>query len=551
MDSCVAEIKQIWSTARAKGAQVKRPAWPMIVFRTPKGWTCPPEIDGKKCEDYWRSHQVPMGDMDKVEHIRILEGWMKSYRPEELFDAQGRPVPELAELPPKGHRRMSDNPHANGGLLLRDLRMPDFRDYAVDVPSPGQTTVESARVMGTFLRDVMKRNLESRNFRLFSPDENNSNRWQDVLEVTDRAWVAERFDYDDELAPDGRVMEMLSEHQCEGWLEGYLLTGRHGFLSCYEAFIHIVDAMFNQHAKWLKVSNHIPWRRPIASLNYLLSSHVWRQDHNGFSHQDPGFIDVVINKKAEVVRVYLPPDANCLLSVTDHCLRSRNYVNVIVAGKQPAPQWLTMDQAVKHCEAGLGIWEWASSDRGSEPDVVMACCGDVPTLETLAAVDLLRHHAPDLKVRVINVVNLMKLQPTSEHPHGLADSDFDALFTTNRPIIFAFHGYPWLIHRLTYRRAGHANLHVRGYKEEGTTSTPFDMCVMNDLDRFHLVNDVIDRVPGLAARAAYAKQAIHDKLIEHKEHISRHGDDMPEITGWSWGQAAAARGARSTEADNV
>ena len=401
---------------------MKRPAWPMIVFRTPKGWTCPPEIDGKKCEGYWRSHQVPMGDMDKPEHIRILEGWMKSYRPEELFDAEGRLVPELAELPPKGHRRMSDNPHANGGLLLRDLRMPDFRDYAVEVPSPGATTAESARVMGTFLRDVMKLNLESRNFRLFSPDENNSNRWQDVLEVTDRCYMAEIYPEDDKLSPDGRVMEVLSEHQCQGWLEGYLLTGRHGFFSCYEAFIHIIDSMFNQHAKWLKVCNHIPWRRPIASFNYFLSSHVWRQDHNGFSHQDPGFIDHVVNKKAEVIRVYLPPDANCLLSVTDHCLRSRNYVNVVVAGKQPAPQWLTMDQAVKHCTQGLGIWEWASNDKGGEPDVVMACCGDVPTLETLAAVELLRKHLPELKVRVINVVNLMKLQPASEHPHGLSDA---------------------------------------------------------------------------------------------------------------------------------
>ena len=420
------------------------------------------------------------------------------------------------------------------------------------VPAPGAVTAEATRVMGGFLRDVMKLNMEARNFRLFSPDENNSNRWQDALEVTNRAWVAETFPWDDHLASDGRVMEMLSEHQCQGWLEGYLLTGRHGFFSCYEAFIHIIDSMFNQHAKWLKVCNHIPWRRPIGSLNYLLSSHVWRQDHNGFSHQDPGFIDHVINKKAEVVRVYLPPDANCLLSVTDHCLRSRNYVNVVVAGKQPAPQWLTMDEAVKHCTAGLGIWEWASSDRGSEPDVVMACCGDVPTLETLAAVDLLRQHAPALKVRVINVVDLMKLQPASEHPHGLSDHEFDVLFTTNKPIIFAFHGYPWLIHRLTYRRAGHPNLHVRGYKEEGTTSTPFDMCVMNDLDRFHLVSDVIDRVPSLGAQAAYAKQAIRDKLIDHKEYIRRHGDDMPEVTGWAWGQAKAApRGAGLTEADNV
>ena len=477
-----------------------------------------------------------MGDMSSEEHVRILETWMKSYRPEELFDATGRLMPELAALPPTGTRRMSANPHANGGLLLRDLRLPNFRDYAVEVPSPGAATAEATRVMGEFLRDVMKLNLDSSNFRLFSPDENNSNRWQDVLEVTNRAWVAETFDYDDHLAPDGRVMEMLSEHQCQGWLEGYLLTGRHGFFSCYEAFIHIIDSMFNQHAKWLKVCGHIPWRRPIASLNYLLSSHVWRQDHNGFSHQDPGFIDHVMNKKAEVVRIYLPPDANCLLSVTDHCLKSRNYVNVIVAGKQPAPQWLTMDQAVKHCEAGLGVWPWASNDRGGEPDVVMACCGDVPTLETLAAVKLLREHAPELKIRVVNVVDLMTLQPPSEHPHGLADRDFDALFTVDKPIIFAFHGYPWLIHRLTYRRTGHDNIHVRGYKEEGTTTTPFDMCVINDLDRFHLVGDVIDRVPKLGERAAYAKQEIRDKLIDHRQYICRYGDDMPEIKNWTWGR---------------
>jgi xylulose-5-phosphate/fructose-6-phosphate phosphoketolase len=493
-----------------------------------------------------------MGAMhDNPAHVRLLEEWMKGYRPRDLFDDNGRLRSELAELAPRGARRMSANPHANGGLLLRELRLPNFRDYAVAVSSPGAVTAESTRVMGKFLRDVMKLNMEERNFRLFSPDENNSNRWQDVLEVTNRAWVCDTYPWDDHLAQDGRVMEMLSEHQCQGWLEGYLLTGRHGFFSCYEAFIHIIDAMFNQHAKWLKVCNHIRWRRPIASLNYLLSSHVWRQDHNGFSHQDPGFIDHVVNKKAEVVRVYLPPDANCLLSVTDHCLRSRNYINVVVAGKQPAPQWLTMDEAVKHCEAGLGIWEWASNDRGGEPDVVMACCGDVPTLETLAAVDLLRRYAPDLKVRVINVVNLMKLQPPSEHPHGLTDFDFDALFTTDKPIIFAFHGYPSLIHRLTYRRTGHQNIHVRGYKEEGTTTTPFDMCVLNDLDRFHLVGDVIDRVPKLKARAAYAKQAIRDKLIDHKEYICRYGDDMPEITGWRWGHEAASTGVRSTEADNV
>jgi xylulose-5-phosphate/fructose-6-phosphate phosphoketolase len=552
LDQVIAEIKHIQTKARGNGFK-ERPRWPMIVLRTPKGWTCPREIDGKRCEDYWRSHQVPMGEMhENPEHVKILEQWMKSYKPQELFDQNGTLKPELAELAPKGERRMSANPHANGGLLLTDLRLPDFREYAVHVPKPGAATAESTRVMGKFLRDVMKRNLARRNFRLFSPDENNSNRWQDVLEVTNRAWAAEVYSYDDHLAPDGRVMEMLSEHQMQGWLEGYLLTGRHGFFSCYEAFIHIIDSMFNQHAKWLKVCSHIPWRRPIASLNYLLSSHVWRQDHNGFSHQDPGFIDHVVNKKAEVVRVYLPPDANCLLSVTDHCLRSRDYINVIVAGKQPAPQWLTMDQAIKHCSAGIGIWEWASTDRGGEPDVVMACCGDVPTLETLAAVDLIRRHLPEVKVRVINVVDLMTLQPQGEHPHGLSDKDFDVLFTKDRPIVFAFHGYPWLIHRLTYRRTNHPNLHVRGYKEEGTTTTPFDMCVLNDLDRFHLVQDVIDRVPQLGSRAAYAKQAIRDALIEHREYIAEHGEDHPKIVGWKWeGQAAADGRGSSTEADNV
>jgi len=436
-------------------------------------------------------------------------------------------------------------------LLLKDLRLPDFRDYAVAVPQPGATTAEATRVQGKFLRDVMMLNLESKNFRVFSPDENNSNRWQDILEVTKRCFVAEIYPDDDQLSPDGRVMEVLSEHQCQGWLEGYLLTGRHGFFSCYEAFIHIIDSMFNQHAKWLKVCNHIPWRRPIASLNYLLSSHVWRQDHNGFSHQDPGFIDHVVNKKAEIIRVYLPPDANCLLSVTDHCLRSRNYVNVVVAGKQPGPQWLTMDQAIKHCTAGIGIWEWASNDKGDEPDVVMACCGDVPTLETLAAVDLLRKYVPELKVRVINVVNLMKLQSAGEHPHGLPDAEFDALFTTDRPVIFAFHGYPWLIHRLTYRRKGHSHLHVRGYKEEGTTTTPFDMAVLNHIDRFSLVNDVIDRVPKLAARSAYAKQAIRDMLLDHKHYISEHGEDMPGILNWRWAQKGTAGKRSSTEADSV
>ncbi|MGZ3340619.1 MAG: phosphoketolase family protein, partial [Reyranella sp.] len=550
LETVIGEIRRI--KAEAQPTAGERPRWPMIVLRTPKGWTCPKEIDGKRTEGYWRAHQVPMGEMhEKPEHVRILEQWMKSYRPTELFDDEGRLQRHLAELPPQGERRMSANPHTNGGLLLHDLRLPDFRDYAVKVGAPGAITAESTRIMGGFLRDVMKLNVPTRNFRLFSPDENNSNRWQDVLDVTNRAWQAETFSYDDHLAPDGRVMEVLSEHQCQGWLEGYLLTGRHGFFSCYEAFIHIVDSMVNQHAKWLKVCNQIEWRRPIASLNYLLSSHVWRQDHNGFSHQDPGFIDHVVNKKAEIVRIYLPPDANCLLSVTDHCLRSRNYINVVIAGKQPAPQWLSMDEATKHCQAGLGIWEWASNDRGSEPDVVMACCGDVPTLETLAAVELIRRHLPEIKVRVVNVVDLMTLQPSEEHPHGLSDWDFDTLFTKDKPIIFAFHGYPWLIHRLTYRRHGHGNIHVRGYKEEGTTTTPFDMCVLNELDRFHLVSAVIDRLPELGARAAYAKQAIRDKLIEHRQYITRHGDDMPEISGWTWGGRAVSSTAGSTGADNV
>jgi xylulose-5-phosphate/fructose-6-phosphate phosphoketolase len=546
LDAIIEEIQSIKAGASGKG-RTERPLWPMIVLRSPKGWTGPKEVDGKKTEGFWRSHQVPMGEMhNNPEHVKLLEEWMKSYRPEELFDANGRLKPELEELAPKGNRRMGANPHANGGLLMKDLRLPDFQDYAVEVPSPGASTAESTRVMGKFLRDVMKRNLETKNFRLFSPDENNSNRWDDVLEVTKRAWNAEILPYDDNLAPDGRVMEMLSEHQCQGWLEGYLLTGRHGFFSCYEAFVHIVDSMFNQHAKWLKVCRDIPWRRPIASLNYLLSSHVWRQDHNGFSHQDPGFIDHVINKKAEIIRVYLPPDANCLLSVTDHCLRSRNYVNVIVAGKQPAPQWLTMDQAIKHCTAGLGIWEWASNDRDGEPDVVMACCGDVPTLETLAAVDLLRQYVPELKMRVVNVVDLMTLQPEGEHSHGLSDKEFDVLFTRDKPIIFAFHGYPWLIHRLTYRRTNHNNLHVRGYKEEGTTTTPFDMVVLNDMDRFHLVSDVIDRVPQLGAKAAYAKQAIREKLIEHTQYIHKYGEDMPEILNWQWGRYGSKAGGRKS-----
>ena len=534
LDSVITEIQTIQTEARNNGA-AKRPHWPMIILKTPKGWTGPKEVDGLKVEGFWRSHQVPIADMEKPDHVRLLEEWMKSYKPEELFDEKGRLIPELRELAPKGDLRMGANPHTNGGILLKDLKMPDFREYAVAVPKPGQVSAEATRVMGRFMRDVMKLNLENRNFRVFGPDETSSNRLDALFEVTDRAWVAETVPYDDHLSPEGRVMEILSEHTCQGWLEGYLLTGRHGFFACYEAFIHIIDSMFNQHAKWLKVTTkEIPWRRPIASLNYLLTSHVWRQDHNGFSHQDPGFIDMVVNKKAEIVRVYLPPDANTLLSVTDHCLRSRNYINVIVAGKQPQPQWLDMDSAIKHCTAGIGIWEWASNDKGGEPDVVMACAGDVPTMETLAAVDFLRQHIPDLKIRVINVVDLMTLQPKEEHPHGLSTWEFDNLFTTDKPIIFAYHGYPWLIHRLTYRRTNHGNLHVRGYKEEGTTTTPFDMVVRNDLDRYHLASDVIDRVPKLGYLAAYAKQAIRDKLIEHKEYIILHGEDMPEIREWTW-----------------
>ncbi len=531
LDAVVADIKKIQRDARTKGF-TQRPRWPMIVLRTPKGWTGPKEVDGKPVENTFRAHQVPMGDMDKPGHVRLLEKWMKSYKPEALFDKTGRFIPELAELAPTGKLRMSANPHANGGLLMRDLRVPDFRDYAVKVPKPGAVEAEATRVQGQFLRDILKSNRQ--NFRVFGPDETASNRWTAVFEVDKRCSTAEVLKTDENVSPDGRVMEVLSEHLCQGWLEGYLLTGRHGFFNCYEAFVHIVDSMFNQHAKWLKTTRQIPWRRPIASLNYLLTSHVWRQDHNGFSHQDPGFIDHVANKKAEVIRIYLPPDANTLLSVTEHCLRSRNYVNVIVAGKQPAPQWLDMDAAVKHCAAGIGIWDWASTDKGGEPDVVMACCGDVPTLETLAAVSLLRKHLPQLKIRVINVVDLMKLQPHSEHPHGLSDKEFDTLFTTDKPIIFAFHGYPWLIHRLTYRRTNHKNLHVRGYKEEGTTTTPFDMVVLNDLDRFHLVGDVIDRLPQLGSSAAYAKQAIREKHMEHKQYICQHGDDLPEVRNWKW-----------------
>ncbi|MEG4580990.1 phosphoketolase family protein [Microcoleus sp. MON1_C5] len=537
MDTAIGEIKAIQEKARTEGYS-GRPQWPMIVMKTPKGWTGPKEVDGKKTEDYWRSHQVPLSEMaSKPGHVQLLEDWMKSYKPEELFDEKGKLIPELAELAPKGSRRMGANPHANGGLLLRDLKMPEFEEFAVDVEKPGTVMAEATRVCGRFLREVMKLNQENANFRIVGPDETASNRLDPVFEVTNRVWAGEILPEDDHISPDGRVMEVLSEHLCQGWLEGYLLTGRHGFFSCYEAFIHIIDSMFNQHAKWLKTTNDIPWRRQIASLNYLLTSHVWRQDHNGFSHQDPGFIDHVINKKAEVVRIYLPPDANTLLSVTDHCLRSRHYVNVIIAGKQPALQYLDMDAAIKHCTAGIGIWEWASNDKGGEPDVVMACAGDVPTLETLAAVDILRRDYPDLKVRVVNVVDLMTLQPASEHPHGLSDKDFDALFTIDKPVIFAFHGYPWLIHRLAYRRTNHSNIHVRGYKEEGTTTTPFDMVVMNDLDRFHLVADVLDRVPKLSSVAAYGKQAIRDKLIEHTQYITKHGDDMPEIRDWKWPHA--------------
>ncbi len=535
LDECIQEIHAIQHQARAEGFS-KRPLWPMIVLRSPKGWTGPKEVDGHKTEGSWRSHQVPLSEMKgSAAHVQVLEAWMKSYRPEELFDENGTLLCELAALAPTGARRMGANPHANGGQLLRDLKLPDFRDYAVQVAKPGTVNAEATRVLGGFLRDVMKSSEPARNFRLFGPDETASNRLGAVLEATGRTWNAETLaDDDEDLSPDGRVMEILSEHTCQGWLEGYLLTGRHGFFSCYEAFIHIIDSMFNQHAKWLGTTRHIGWRRPVASLNYLLTSHVWRQDHNGFSHQDPGFIDHVMNKKADVVRVYLPPDANTLLSVSDHCLRSRHYVNVIVAGKQPALQFLSMDEAVKHCTAGLGIWEWASNDKGGEPDVVMACAGDVPTLETLAAVALLREHCPELKVRVVNVVDLMTLQPPSEHPHGVSDKVFDTIFTTDKPVIFAYHGYPWLIHRLAYRRTNHDNLHVRGYKEEGTTTTPFDMVVLNDLDRFHLAGDVIDRVPALGYRAAYLKQMLRDKLLDHKAYTREHGEDMPEIRDWTW-----------------
>ncbi len=532
LDACVQEIHAIQQHARDSG-DATRPKWPMIVLRTPKGWTGPKMVDGVRVEGTWRAHQVPLAEVrTNPEHLRLLEEWMRSYRPGELFGPDGAPIPELAALPPRDYRRMSANPHSNGGLLLRELNLPEFRNYAVEVPRPGATFTEGTRVLGRWLRDVIAANPAS--FRLFGPDETASNRLQDVFDVTDRQFDGEIRPGDDHLAPAGRVMEALSEHLCEGWLEGYLLTGRHGLFNCYEAFIHIVDSMFNQHAKWLKVSRTIPWRRPIASLNYLLSSLVWRQDHNGFSHQDPGFIDHVMNKKAEVIRVYLPPDANCLLSVADHCLRSRHYVNVIVAGKQPQLDWLPMDDAVIHCTRGAGIWEWASNDDGGEPDVVMACAGDIPTLETLAAVSLLREHLPELKVRVVNVVDLMRLQPETEHPHGMSDAEFDALFTSSRPVIFAYHGYPWLIHRLTYRRNNHADLHVRGYKEEGTTTTPFDMVMLNDADRYHLVIDVIDRVPGLASRAGHVRQLMTDQRIRARAWTRAEGEDIPEIRDWTW-----------------
>lgn len=538
LETVLAEIKDIQYQARTNGFK-KRAPWPMIIFKSPKGWTGPKIVDGLEIEGTWRSHQVPVTDMaTKPEHIAILENWMKSYKPEELFDAGGKLIAELAELAPQGLQRMGANPHANGGLLKKDLQMPDFRKYALEIKIPGTLTAESTAVMGVFLRDIMQLNWDKRNFRVFGPDETASNRLGHLFDITDRMSAAEILATDDHISADGRVMEVLSEHLCQGWLEGYLLTGRHGLFSCYEAFVQIVDSMFNQHAKWLKVCRHIAWRRPIASMNYLLTSHVWRQDHNGNSHQDPGFLDIVANKTADIIRIYLPPDANTLLSVTDHCLKSHDYINVIVAGKQPELQWLDIDEAIKHCTAGLGIWKWASNDQGFDPDVVMACAGDVPTLETIAAVKILNECLPELKVRVVNIVDLMTLQPQSEHPHGLHDRDFDLLFTKNKPIIFAFHGYPLLIHRLTYRRTNHGNLHVRGYKGEGTTTTPFDMVVLNELDRFHLVSDVIDRLPHLGAKGAYIKQAMRDKLTDHKTYVQARGEDMPEIRDWKWNKTA-------------
>lgn len=543
LDDAVSRIRDIQRNARNGQAQDpgRRPRWPMIVLRSPKGWTGPKEVDGLRTEGFWRSHQVPLSGLaDNPEHLRLLEEWLRSYRPEDLFDKAGRLVPELAELAPADLRRMGSNPHANGASVP-PLRLPDIRSHGVEVPAPGRTQAEATGVLGAYLREVVRLNADSRNFRIVGPDETASNRLGAVFEATDRVWMERTVPEDVHLAPEGRVMEVLSEHLCQGWLEGYLLTGRHGFFSCYEAFVHIVDSMFNQHAKWLKVARGLPWRRPIPSLNYLLTSHVWRQDHNGFTHQDPGFIDLVLNKKADVVRVYLPPDANTLLCVAEHVMNTWDRINVIVAGKQPAPQWLTMDEAARHFAAGIGVWDWASNDQGSEPDVVMACAGDVPTLETIAAVSVLREHLPELKVRVVNVVDLSTLQPKEDHPHGLSDREFDGIFTTDRPVLFAYHGYPWLIHRLTYRRTNHGNFHVRGYKEEGTTTTPFDMVVLNDLDRFHLVSDVIDRVPGLAVRAAHVRQAMRDKLFEHRQHIVRYGEDMPEIRAWGWKYGTAAR----------
>lgn len=537
MASVLDEIFEEIQSIRSQPAG-SRPCWPVLVLRTPKGWTGPALVDGQKTEGSWRSHQVPFSKMQgSPEHLALLEAWLRSYKPEELFDESGRLIPKISELAPSGQRRMGSNPHANGGLLLRDLKLPDFRNYALELPQPGQLTGEATRTLGVYLAEVMRLNQSHRNFRVVGPDETASNRLDGLFESTERTWLAERLPEDDaggHLAADGRVMEILSEHTCQGWLEGYLLTGRHGLFSCYEAFIHLVDSMFNQHAKWLKTTRSIGWRKSIASLNYLLTSHVWRQDHNGFSHQDPGFIDHVVNKKSEVIRVYLPPDSNTLLAVADQVLRSRNCVNVIVAGKQPALQYLTMPQAVLHCTQGIGIWEWASNDVGQEPDVVMACAGDVPTLETLAAVTILRRHFPDLKIRVVNVVDLMTLQSPEEHPHGLSNRDFDSLFTVDKPVVFAYHGYPWLIHRLTYRRTNHGNLHVRGYKEEGTTTTPFDMVVLNELDRYNLADDVIDRVPRIRGRGAYAKQWLHNKLVEHRLYIREHGEDMPEIRDWKW-----------------